>query len=400
MNPIEKLLAGLGLADFNIVAGSAADEELEGSEELDLILGLGGQDVLRGKGALDILVGGREDDHLTGGGQSDIKLGGAGSDIYAYPELAAALVYPSADAYYDALDVILDPGNAGDKDILDLGDVEAFTFKTLLAGCLDVLRDGEVPTALQIGGGGLIDSIHVMDQFKGDGSGLEYLRIGNGPGDADDLMLKIQQGLEGSFEDDLLVGFDQQQGLEWIRGGDGQDFLFGNQGRDRLLGGDDDDALFGGRNNDRLFDGAGKDFLVGGADEDRFVFRPDVTVAPPPPPQASLTFDIDWLPEGFDIVHDFQIGEDKVVLRDYLAVEEGAAADCAPAPIHFADLAFEDALLEGVAGTLVTIPHAIMILAEADEPARYLEVDDHLFMANVAAAELGQEDFVIPGVIA
>ncbi len=329
--------------------------------------------------------------------------GGGGSDVYAYPELAMALEYGLGPPM--AMDILVDPANGEDRDVLDLGEVDQFNVKTLFAGCLEVVNedfdaDGQA-TDMLIGGAGPFDSIQVIGQFEGDGSGLELVRIGNGPGEEDDLVLKIQQGLEGTYEDEMFVGASQEQGLEWIRGGDGQDFLFGNGGRDRLLGGDDDDALFGGRNNDRLFDGEGKDFLAGGGDEDLFVFRPDATEEQAAQVPRSFDLEIGWVPDGFDVVYDFEVGVDKVVLQDYLVLTEATTegSEIEVCQVFWECLETQQAVLAGVNGTLVTIPYAVMVEADATEFVNYELLQDQLFLANVAPGDLSQEDFEFLDVI-
>lgn len=71
------------------LTGSAADEQIYGSEEADLLQGGGGNDTLAGGGGHDILVAGQGDDYLagqegddtlSGGGGRDTLVGGAGND--------------------------------------------------------------------------------------------------------------------------------------------------------------------------------------------------------------------------------------------------------------------------------------------------------------------------------
>ncbi|MFO7854584.1 MAG: M10 family metallopeptidase C-terminal domain-containing protein [Paracoccaceae bacterium] len=60
----------------------------------------------------------------------------------------------------------------------------------------------------------------------------------------------------------LLAGNDR------IKGGGGDDDLFGGAGRDKLKGGRGDDSLDGGDGRDKLFGGAGDDLLDGGLGRD------------------------------------------------------------------------------------------------------------------------------------
>ncbi|WP_143437555.1 hypothetical protein [Hydrocoleum sp. CS-953] len=90
--------------------------------------------------------------------------------------------------------------------------------------------------------------------------------------------LSASVGTEG-FQDVLL-------------GGMGNDLIFGNQGQDILLGQDGDDLLNGGADDDTL---------TGGSGSDRFL----------------LNFG-----QGSDIITDFNINEDWLVLGDGLVLDE------------------------------------------------------------------------------
>lgn len=62
-----------------------------------------------------------------------------------------------------------------------------------------------------------------------------------------------------------------------MRGGKGQDVLFGNAGNDKLYGEDGGDQLVGGDGDDYLDGGVGyfSDFLSGGQGKDTFVLSTD-----------------------------------------------------------------------------------------------------------------------------
>lgn len=89
------------------------------------------------------------------------------------------------------------------------------------------------------------------------GQGNDVLYGGGG----DDLLL----GEEGN---DTLYGFAGDDRLE---GGDGRDFLFGGLGDDHLLGGDGVDYLYGELGADLLEGGAGDDWLLGGPGVDLLI---------------------------------------------------------------------------------------------------------------------------------
>lgn len=96
----------------------------------------------------------------------------------------------------------------------------------------------------------------------------------------------------GSWRDFLSGG----AGRDTLKGGQGDDTLMGGAGRDTLKGGQGDDALMGGAGNDRMIGRAGDDTMVGGAGEDRFIFSDG---------------------DGNDLIRDFNIGEDFLVVRSF-----------------------------------------------------------------------------------
>ncbi len=100
--------------------------------------------------------------------------------------------------------------------------------------------------------------------------------ITNGLGDysssTEDLTIRLVEGdyarglIKGGAGDDQLYGFDKN---DQINGGAGADRLYGGAGADRLYGGVGDDTLKGGVGADRLYGGADADTLEGGAGADR-----------------------------------------------------------------------------------------------------------------------------------
>ncbi len=99
--------------------------------------------------------------------------------------------------------------------------------------------------------------------------------ITNGLGDysssTEDLTIRLVEGdyarglIKGGAGDDQLYGFDKN---DQINGGAGADRLYGGAGADRLYGGADADTLEGGADADRLYGGAGDDTLKGGVGAD------------------------------------------------------------------------------------------------------------------------------------
>jgi len=96
----------------------------------------------------------------------------------------------------------------------------------------------------------------------------------------------------GGGHDAIAAG----SGNDMVYGGNGNDRVYGQQGDDWLWGDAGNDFVFGGVGNDRLEGGTGNDMLMGGDGADRFVFNPN---------RAG---------EGRDVIADFALGTDKIVL--------------------------------------------------------------------------------------
>lgn len=111
----------------------------------------------------------------------------------------------------------------------------------------------------------------------------------------------------GSSQEDKLAGtkFDDDiYGLsrkDKLYGGNGNDRLFGGDGNDKLWGQNGDDILKGGNGADNLNGGAGRDKLYGGSGADHFIFN-----------KSSHSVDSNRA----DVIFDFEIGIDTVVLRN------------------------------------------------------------------------------------
>jgi hypothetical protein len=120
--------------------------------------------------------------------------------------------------------------------------------------------------------------------------------------------------LKGDGGDDTLIGragndvLNGGRGADSLDGGSGADSLLGDFGNDNLAGGLGSDSLAGGQGsdillgqagNDVLSGGSGKDTLTGGSGRDKFVYT-----------QFS---------DRGDLITDFTLGTDKIVLTQLLA---------------------------------------------------------------------------------
>jgi Ca2+-binding RTX toxin-like protein len=190
------------------VSGGPGDDQLTGSNDMDVLNGEAGNDSLDGRAGgfvlargpirPDLLSGGYGDDRLRGGAGPDVVDGGVGDDV-------------------------LEGGT--DDDFLDGG-----------LGA-DVLTGGS--------------------DYEGDfviyGTRREPIRV--------DFDGRRDDGARGERD---LVGRD----VEGVSGGRGDDRLMGNERANRLFGGDGDDLLVGRGGNDELQGWRGADRLYGGPGRD------------------------------------------------------------------------------------------------------------------------------------
>ncbi|NJO93754.1 MAG: type I secretion C-terminal target domain-containing protein [Hydrococcus sp. RM1_1_31] len=102
--------------------------------------------------------------------------------------------------------------------------------------------------------------------------------------------------LFGTYQNSVV---DLGGGNDIFYGGNGKDSVSGKAGNDLLLGRGGNDALTGDGGNDTLLGGASSDTLTGGAGIDQFVYTN--------------------LSDAGDVIKDFKVGEDKIVLSDLLS---------------------------------------------------------------------------------
>ena len=105
----------------------------------------------------------------------------------------------------------------------------------------------------------------------------------------------------GGALNDIIQGgagfdyIDGKGGDDLIHGGEDIDFLMGNQGDDIISGDGGNDFILGGAGDDVIKGGAGNDNLFGGEGQDTFV--------------------LEFFDSGKDTINDFEVGEDKIVIK-------------------------------------------------------------------------------------
>ncbi|HET6157895.1 MAG TPA: calcium-binding protein [Dongiaceae bacterium] len=361
---IDKISAAMNYtlgANFeNLTLLGGANYEGKGNELANIIVGNTGNNYLQGLAGNDVLTGGDGSDVLIGGTGNDKMVGGADNDAY----------------YVDSAgDKVIENVHGGDHDIVittlasyvlgaNVEDLSFYTLTTDSVGIGNVLAnmidgdagndnlDGKAGNDTLRGWGG-------NDQLTGgDGNDLLVGEIGNDTltggagrdelngGSGDDVMtggkgddtyivdsvgdvvqeaansgydtiittvsLTLGANIESVQMDALALSINGNDLNNAIYGSNGSDTANGGKGHDYLYGAGGADVLNGGDGNDVIEGGFGADTIDGGAGDDHIRYD----LADPS--------DLGML--GADLITGFEVGKDKIDLRD-LFEDFGIAAD-------------------------------------------------------------------------
>ncbi|MEX0282836.1 MAG: spondin domain-containing protein, partial [Arenibacterium sp.] len=268
----------LGNAAANVLNGADGDDTLSGRRGADTLNGGNGNDTLNGgRGAdtleggtgNDILNGGRGNDTLSGGGGVDVINGGAGIDTNSFaninlgapdPAIAGVTVVLNADgtgtASYN--------GGGGNGPLIE----ESFTGIENITGSSnndDIRALGAAPNAINGGAG---------DDFIAGGGGTDFLKGGDGNDTNSfinigaDVVADLGTGSASYQTNAKTAVFESFSGFENLDGSDNDDQLFGDGGGNSLTGNDGNDLLVGRGGADVLEGGDGNDTLRGGGGAD------------------------------------------------------------------------------------------------------------------------------------
>lgn len=290
----DSVLAGDG--DDSVNAGPGADT-VHGGAGNDTIDGNSGDDSIRADEGDDLVYGGDGNDTIYGFEGSDTVLGGAGSDLIntrtspgtgtpdqglTYPDDPSTTVNETLIYSYPA-DVAGAPNGAGgtfggpddDRDSVEGG-----------AGNDTILTGDDDDTIYGGSGADVIDAGFDDDTVDG-GLGADSIQGSEG-----------NDTIDGGGDDDIIYGgvspsdpnyataqlYDLEDAgsntpadpnvgnnADLLRGGAGDDQIFGQDDADTLLGGTGQDTLDGGIDDDQLNGGEGSDVLTGGQGDDVFV---------------------------------------------------------------------------------------------------------------------------------
>lgn len=261
------------------VISSDGDDDLQGCELDETILGGSGNDRLHGWEGSDELHGGSGADTLIGGSGNNTLSGGSGDDSFDVSTGSNLILYSLGDGFETLHgnshsannELILGPGIASqDLKISRSGD--------------DLLLNLQDP-----GSGFRLTSFFYRNWCNQQNSAIQTIRFADGQ--IWSWQTLKDRLLRGDAADNSITGFSND---DTISGEAGHDTLFGKEGNDLLLGGSGNDNLNGEAGSDRLDGGdgddilvartvGGEDTLIGGSGSNRFVhYRGDVLLAANP----------------------------------------------------------------------------------------------------------------------
>ena len=252
---IERVLGGpaadslTGNSAANTLLGSGGDDALDGGSGDDGLQGGDGSDRLSGASGRDAVDGGSGDDRLDGGSGSDTLTGGDGTDTLDYSSRTGNLT--------------VDGDNSGDDGESSERDNARSDIEVVLGGAgSDKLTGSSSPNRIYGGPGD--------DTIKG-GGGADAIAGGDGRDTADysDRRNPVAVSLSDGANDGEAGEDDDVAGdVETVKGGAGDDRLFGSNATDTLSGGGGEDLIAGGDADDRLLGGDGDDVIQGGPGAD------------------------------------------------------------------------------------------------------------------------------------
>lgn len=258
--------------------GTNGDDKIEVDNKIEKIYSLAGNDTIITSEIDTYVESGLGDDIIYSNIGNDTIYSDDGDD-YIYSEAGNDTIYSGNGndiIYSGSGDDIIYSGNGNDVIYSGDGNNEIYS--------------GSGIDKIYLGiGNNKVDSGDDNDYIYGN-SGNDEINSGSG----DDVIY-------GEAGSDVILGMS---GDDTIYAGDDDDIIYGNIGNDIIYGGNGDDIIYGEIGDDYIDSGAGKDILFGGTGSDTFVFNSG-----------------DNNQTSIDIIKDFDINEDTLVLKDSIGTE-------------------------------------------------------------------------------
>jgi len=301
------------LVSIENLEGSNSTDSLTGDNQDNYMWGLGGNDTLNGLNGDDKMFGGGGDDKLIGGTGADLLNGGDDFDTASYITALSGIVANLSNSQQNT-------GDAQGDIFISIENLEGSQYSDVLTGSGQnnhIWGLGGDDYLNGIGGNAILEGGLDNDTYRISNLGtqiVEYFNQGT-----DTVNTSIDYTLVANLENlNLLESTAAFNGTgnelnniitgnsadNTLNGAAGNDVLYGNLGTDTLNGGDGDDWLFGGKGND---------ILTGGSGNDMFAYT-DIT-------------------DAGDMIMDFTVGSDKIVITDVL--KKSGYGGSNPRPAHY-----------------------------------------------------------------
>jgi Ca2+-binding RTX toxin-like protein len=270
-------LISAGLNDDTVRSG-AGDDTIWGGSGNDVVYGGKGDDQIEGSRGNDHILGGVGQDTIHGGESNDLVDGGAGRDDLTGGDGEDQFAFGNFERGFDLINDFV-PGT--DKLGIDHPDISGLESVRIVQYSFE----GEHSTLIRF-----LDDEGEVDRSMG---GIVLRGVSPANLSKNDFSFGEPQFVEEHQDDNAIVlGAD---GADSISGTDSADLIFAVRG---------DDTVDGGKGNDLINGGEGRDDLSGGEGNDLFVFSD--------------------FERGFDVIRDFSLGSDQVVLdsQDALILED------------------------------------------------------------------------------
>ena len=235
-----------GLAGNDIIKAAEGDDTALGGSGNDYIYGEDGDDVLDGEEGNDYLFGGNGNDTLKGGAGDDVLSGGNGADIYLFEK---GFGNDSIDNTQDDM--------APNADIIKFGEGILPENAILQRQGFDLIISVSYED-------GTTDSVRVFSYFDKQGTSSTTVSA-----------IQFADGTSWDYEYvlDHWNSLPDINGGVTLEGNNDNNRIDGTAANDILGGNGGDDTIYGNAGNDFIYGGTGNDQLEGGAGNDTYLWH-------------------------------------------------------------------------------------------------------------------------------